>query len=131
MTEEWFYVSDKIPNEESMLLLARKTVNNNKQALIGYYKNGKFERFNERTGLMETIDSVYAWKFIDLPEIKEDKMTNEIFGREEIENKLNTEKLNDLFSKIEVEDIMKKPTKPRNKRIIDFGELECVKKGEM
>lgn len=28
--EEWFYVSDKIPNEESMLLLARKTVNNNK-----------------------------------------------------------------------------------------------------
>ena len=71
MTEKWFYVSDKIPNEESMLLLARKTVNNNKQALIGYYKNGKFERFNGRTGLMETIDSVYAWKFIDLPEIKE------------------------------------------------------------
>lgn len=69
--EEWFYVSDKIPNEVSMLLLARKTVNNNKQALIGFYKNGKFERFNDRTGLMETIDSVYAWKFIDLPEIKE------------------------------------------------------------
>jgi len=71
MKEEWFYVSDKIPNEESMLLLARKTVNNNKQALIGYYKNGKFERFNERTNLMETVDSVYAWKFIDLPKIKE------------------------------------------------------------
>ncbi len=71
MTEEWFYVSDKIPNEESMLLLARKTVHNNNQALIGFYKNGKFERFNDRTGLMETIDSVYAWKFIDLPKIKE------------------------------------------------------------
>ena len=68
---KWHNVADKIPTEGVMLLLARKTVNNNKQALIGYYKNGKFERFNERTGLIETIDSVYAWKFIDLPEIKE------------------------------------------------------------
>lgn len=41
MIEEWFYVSDKIPNKESMLLLARKTVNNNKQPLIGYYKKWK------------------------------------------------------------------------------------------
>ena len=71
MTEEWFYVSDKIPGEGLMLLLARKTVNNNKQALIGYYKNGKFERFNEKTCSMETIDSVYAWQSIDLPRIKE------------------------------------------------------------
>lgn len=66
---EWNYVKDKIPTEGVMLLLARKTVNNNKQALIGYYQNNGFECFGDRT--METIDNVYAWQEIELPPFKE------------------------------------------------------------
>ena len=67
---EWHYVKDGFPSENAMLLLARKTVNG-VQALIGYYKSNQFEIFNEKSCKMQNIDSVYAWKEIVLPELKE------------------------------------------------------------
>jgi hypothetical protein len=67
---EWHYVKDGLPSENAMLLLARKTVNG-VQALIGYYKSNQFEIFNEKSCKMQNIDSVYAWKEIVLPELKE------------------------------------------------------------
>lgn len=67
---EWHYVKDELPSESAMLLLARKTING-VQALIGYYRSNQFEIFNEKSCVMQNIDSVYAWKEIVLPELKE------------------------------------------------------------
>ena len=69
---EWHYVKDELPSESAMLLLARKTVNG-VQALIGYYKSNQFEVFNEKSCKMQNIDSVFAWKEIVLPELKENE----------------------------------------------------------
>jgi len=63
---EWHYVKDELPSESAMLLLARKTING-VQALIGYYRSNQFEIFNEKSCVMQNIDSVYAWKEIVLP----------------------------------------------------------------
>ena len=64
---EWKYPSEgEFPTENTMLLLARKTVNG-VRALIGYYKSNQFEIFNEKSCKMQNIDSVYAWKEIVLP----------------------------------------------------------------
>ena len=69
---EWHYVKDGLPSENAMLLLARKTING-VQALIGYYRSNQFEIFNEKSCVMQNIDSVYAWKEIVLPELKGEK----------------------------------------------------------
>ena len=66
--DEWHYVKDELPSENAMLLLARKTING-VQALIGYYRSNQFEIFNEKSCLMQNIDSVYAWKEIVLPKL--------------------------------------------------------------
>lgn len=66
---EWHYVKDELPSENAMLLLARKTING-VQALIGYYRSNQFEIFNEKSCVMQDIDSVCALKKIVLP--KED-----------------------------------------------------------
>ena len=72
VANEWHYVKDELPSESAMLLLARKTING-VQALIGYYRSNQFEIFNEKSCVMQNIDSVYAWKEIVFPELKESK----------------------------------------------------------
>ena len=66
MKENWKFVCDgEKPNKYEMLLLLRRSVNG-LQALIGYYSNDRFESFNEKSGYMESIDSVYAWQVIEM-----------------------------------------------------------------
>jgi hypothetical protein len=68
LKETWHYLlKGEFPTENTMLLLARKTVNGI-QALIGYYRKEQFEVFNEKSCKMNNIDNVYAWKEIALPE---------------------------------------------------------------